>query len=86
MTRKFASNYVFVPGQGFLRLCGVTVEDGYVVRVFRLAEETESVEWHPGVIVLREEESGKPCHPYLYYPFDFTRMQPVAGTRCRRLQ
>lgn len=24
--------------------------------------------------------------PYLYYPFDFTTMQPVAGTRRKRLQ
>ena len=35
-----------------------------------------------------EEEGGEgeALFPYLFYPFDFTSMQPVAGTRHRLLR
>ena len=32
------------------------------------------------------EKSGEVLFPYLFYPFDFTSMQPVAGTRHRLLR
>ena len=32
------------------------------------------------------EERGEVLFPYLFYPFDFTSMQPVAGTRHRLLR
>ncbi|MEY8684724.1 hypothetical protein AB9N12_00825 [Bacteroides sp. AN502(2024)] len=32
------------------------------------------------------EKKGKSLFPYLFYPFDFTSMQPVDGTRHRLLR
>lgn len=32
------------------------------------------------------EERGEVMFPYLFYPFDFTSMRPVAGTRRRLLR
>ena len=32
------------------------------------------------------EKRGEVLFPYLFYPFDFTSMQPVAGTRHRLLR
>ena len=32
------------------------------------------------------EKKGDALFPYLFYPFDFTSMQPVAGTRHRLLR
>ena len=32
------------------------------------------------------EKKGEALFPYLFYPFDFTSMQPVAGTRHRLLR
>lgn len=85
MTKRYASHYVFLPEAGYLRQHVVEVEDGYVVRVFPLEGETEDVEWLPGVISLFPEGSGGGLVPCWLYPFDFKAMQPVAGTRRRRL-
>ena len=85
MTR-YASHYVYVPGRGFLKQWGVEVADGYVVRTFQLTEERGGVEGHPSVIVpVPDVTRPDALIPYLYYPFDFSRMQPAVGTRRRRL-
>lgn len=81
--KRFASHYLYVPDTGFLKQQVVEMKGKYVVRFFPLTEEIESVEWLPGVIELTIIED-KLC-AYLSYPFDFTRMQPVAETRRRQL-
>lgn len=83
--KRYAAHYVFLPEAGYLRQHVVEVEDGYAVRVFPLEGEPEDVEWLPGVISLFPEGSEGGLVPYLLYPFDFKAMQPVAGTRRRRL-
>ena len=77
-------------------------DEGYARDIFPLTEEIESVEWMPGLIALLpdneikntemfeknipSEKRGEVLFPYLFYPFDFTSMQPVAGTRHRLLR
>ncbi len=148
--KRFASHYVALPGNMFLKQCVVEMEEGVVIRLFPLTEEIESVEWLPGVIALLPEhpklttllpetpmqnpsalklsletgdegmgnsgesskaleaennrKSSKACicaeiptdfagylselrlSAQLLYPFDFTLMQPVAGTQRRQLR
>ena len=36
--------------------------------------------------LLEAEKKGEALFPYLFYPFDFTSMQPVDGTRHRLLR
>ncbi len=84
--KRFASHYLFLPGYGYLRQYAVEVDDGCAVRIFPLEGEAENVEWFPGVIALFPEGPDGVLLPYLYYPFDFKSMQPVAGTRHRRLR
>lgn len=119
--KRFASHYLFLPENGFLKQYVVELDGERVIRLFPLTEEIESVEWLPGVIVLTNEEASceaekavdfqkeedfwensqvlielpsafpeklaagcwKAC---LLFPFDFTSMQPVAGTRHRLLR
>lgn len=51
--KRFAAHYLFLPNAGFIKHCGIELSaTGGVKRIFPLAEEVESVEWHPGVIVL----------------------------------
>ncbi|WP_300813464.1 hypothetical protein [uncultured Bacteroides sp.] len=83
--RRYAAHYLRLPDSHFLRQHVVEVENGCVVRMFPLNEEIEDVEWLPGLIALEtSNEDGVPI-PYYYYPFDFTLMQPVAGTQRRQL-
>lgn len=83
--KRFASHYLFSPEQGFLKQQVVELEGEFVVRTFPLTEEIESVEWMPGVIELTPGAAGG-LYAYLLYPFDFTSMQPVAGTQRRQLR
>ncbi len=80
MKHYYASHYVYVPGQGFLKQQVVEVDEGRVAGFFALEGERPSIEWLPGV--LRIEEDGRLYH---YFPFDFTAMQPVCGTRRKQL-
>lgn len=84
--KRYAAHYVSHPDKGYLKLQVVEVEGGIALCIYPLTEEAENVEWHPGVIELVPEESGGGLVPYLNYPFDFKAMQPVSGTRRRRLQ
>lgn len=54
--RKFASNYLFLEGQGFLKLQVVELQGNYVSSIRPLTKEMESIEWVPGVIVLTKEK------------------------------
>ena len=76
--KRFASHYLFLPGYGYLKQYVVEVDQGYAVRIFPLKEEVEDVEWLPGVIALFPEGPDGELASYLYYPFDFNAMQPVA--------
>lgn len=95
---RYASHYLQIAPDTFLRQQVVEVVEGRVVRHFPLTTEVEDVVWMPGVIALEREEEcpSKPSAdhpddatvgltPYIYYPFDFTAMRPVAATRRRRL-
>lgn len=78
--KRFASHYLFIPDLGYLKQYVAEVgEEGYVTRVFPLEEETESVSWFPGVIVL---EGTYPRQKAVrLYPFNFEDMRPSDETR-----
>ena len=78
--RRYASHYIYVPGRGYLKNHAVEVEAGRMVRLIPLEGEMAATEWLPGV--LRVEEDGQVFH---YFPFNFSSLQPVAGTRRRQL-
>lgn len=82
--KRFASHYLYVPDTGFLKQYVIEMEEGCIVRFFPFTDEIESVEWMPGVIELVSEEEK--LYAYLLYPFDFTTMQPVAGTLRKQLR
>ena len=112
---RYAAHYVLWPGTAFFKQCAVAVENGRVRHVFGVSQELESIEWHPGVIVLMAgKEDGllgagdmwhvpeavltpelaekasvsfsqKRVQAWLFYPFNFTSMRPVGGTRRRQL-
>lgn len=50
--RRYASHYLWVPGEGYLRQQVVEVRGCRAVRHYPLPGEVEGVEWLPGVIVL----------------------------------
>lgn len=54
--KRYASHYLYIPGIGFLKQYVVELNEGWVVNLFPLTEEIESVEWMPGVIVLSTEQ------------------------------
>lgn len=81
MKHYYASHYLYVQGQGFLRQQVVETEDGHVLRFYALKGEMPHVEWYPGV--LRIDADGTLSH---YFPFDFKTMQPVSETRRTQLR
>lgn len=83
--KRYASHYLFLPGQGYLKQEVIETEGGRMVRHFPLTGEVEDIEWHPGLITLVPEGAGGDFVPYLCFPYDFTKMKPVAGTRRRQL-
>ena len=55
--KRFASHYVYLPSFGFLKKYVTEINDeGYVVALYRLEEEMESMIWTPGVIRLMPED------------------------------
>ena len=51
--KRYASNFLFLPGHGCLKQYVVEMDEGQgASRVFPLTEEVENTEWLPGVIVL----------------------------------
>lgn len=82
--KRYAAHFLFLPGYGYLKQYAIEVKDGRVARMFFLSEEVENVEWLPGVIMLVGHPDSS-WIPYLLYPFDFTTMRPVSGTRHRQL-
>lgn len=56
--KRFASHYVLIPAEGYLKQQVVEVDgnDRTVCNVFPLTGEPESVEWMPGVIALLTEK------------------------------
>ena len=49
--KRYAAQYLFVAGQGYLKMMVAEVKDGYVVSLFSLKEEVENTEWLPGVLL-----------------------------------
>ena len=84
--KRYAAHYIYHPDRGYLKQSLVEVDHGKVLNIKTLEEEEEDVEWYPGVIELVYNEACGHWIPYLYYPFDFKTMQPVAGTQRRLLQ
>lgn len=54
--KRFASHYVWSGNAGFQKHQAIEMKGEEVYRIFPLTEETESVEWFPGVIVLTTEK------------------------------
>lgn len=50
--KRYAAQYLFVAGQGYLKMMVAEVRDGYVVSLFSLKKEVENTEWLPGVLLL----------------------------------
>jgi hypothetical protein len=51
--KRFASHYVYISSSGFFKQYIVEInDDGYVVALYHLDEEIESMIWAPGVIRL----------------------------------
>ncbi|MCD8079796.1 MAG: hypothetical protein LUF04_05095 [Bacteroides sp.] len=67
--KRYASHYLLWPGVGYLKQFAIEVEDGYVVRIYPCMEERESVEWHPGVLLLAaEKETGAKEPSFFHHP------------------
>lgn len=59
MIRRFAANYLLIPGIGFFRQSVLEIDDeGVVARVFELTEEGENTSWIPGLLVLRRRDGA----------------------------
>ena len=50
--KRFASHYLFLPEHGWMKQMVVEIENDNVSRIFPLSEESERVQWMPGVSVL----------------------------------
>jgi len=57
--KRFASHYLLLPHYGLLKQYVVEVEGEYAVRAFSLSEESECVQWMPGVSLLLPKEEGE---------------------------
>jgi hypothetical protein len=58
--KRYASHFLLLPEYGFLKQCAVEIgKERDVLRIFPLLEELETVEWHPGVILLLQKEEDK---------------------------
>ena len=53
---------------------------------FNLPVVSDQTSSCPKEFLAVSEERGEVLFPYLFYPFDFTSMQPVDGTRHRLLR
>lgn len=56
--KRFASHLLLLPSRKLLKLHVVEIENGCVVRIFPLSEESECVQWMPGICVLLPKEEG----------------------------
>ncbi|KAA6328143.1 hypothetical protein EZS27_022930 [termite gut metagenome] len=58
--KRYASHFLLLPEYGFLKQCVVEIgQERDVLCIFPLSEELETVEWHPGVILLSGKEEDK---------------------------
>jgi len=60
--KRFASHYLLLPGYGLLKQYVVEIEGGCAVRAFSLSEESERVQWMPGVSLLLPKKEGESLH------------------------
>ncbi len=65
--KRYASHYLLWPGVGYLKQFAVEVQDGYAVRVYPCMQERESVEWHPGVLLLATEKETQAKEPSFFH-------------------
>ena len=82
--KRYASHFLFLPGHGYLKQYVVEIGEGQCVsRIFPLTEDTccNILTAIPPVI----EEELPYLIPWLFFPFDFTTMQPGAGTQRKLL-
>ena len=54
--KRFASHYLFLPEHGWMKQMVVEIENDHVSRIFPLSEESERVQWMPGVSVLLSDK------------------------------
>ena len=85
IVKRFASHYVFLEELGYLKQYAIEIgEEGYVIRLFPLLEEIESVSWLPGVITFIGKYPRQKA--IRLYPFNFEEMEPVDETQHIPLQ
>ena len=84
MVRRYASHYICLSPDHYLRQHVVETIDGQAGKVYPLEGEPEDVEWLPGVIALAEDPDGI-VRAYHFYPYDFTALRPVDETQRRQL-
>lgn len=77
--KRYASPYLYVPDEGYLRQQVIETENGCVINYYPLREESEEVVWLPGLIELAGEKDCR--HAFHNYPFDFSAMRAVDGTQ-----
>ena len=53
--KRFAAHYLWSQQTGLQKQYVVEISEGFALKTFPLTEEIESVEWHPGLIVLSPE-------------------------------
>lgn len=83
MKRRFASHYLITTDGDYLKYYIVELDNNCVMNYFPMQDETEAVEWIPGVIELKKEKDKTIA--FHLFPFDFISMKPVGETQRRQL-
>ena len=50
--KRFASHYIYLPNQGFLKQYVIEICEGHITSLFRLTEEAENIQWMPGGVIV----------------------------------
>lgn len=53
--KRYASHYIFIATEGYLRQGVVEMDEGRIIRLFPLTEEIENTEWLSGAILICPE-------------------------------
>ena len=90
--KRYASHFLFLPEYGYLKQHVIEMEEEHVFSISPLTEESEESDFFDksddtlSAVPQSIEKELPFLIPYLFYPFDFTTMRPVAETRRRQLR
>ena len=59
--KRFASHYIYLPNQGFLKQYVIEICEGHITNLFRLTEEAENIQWMPGGVIVLMPERMQIC-------------------------